>query len=61
MKDNLSQTNLKERQQWSIKMERSILANGNKIKSMERGSTFGLMEDNTKGSINLGKGKDMEL
>ena len=60
LKDNLSQTNLKEPQQWSIKMERSILANGSKIKSMERGNTFGLMENNTKGSINLGRGKDME-
>lgn len=60
MKDNLSQTNSKERQQWFIKMERNILANGNKIKSMERGNTFGLMENNTKGIINLERGKDME-
>jgi len=41
-------------------MERNILANGNKIKSMERGNTFGLMESNTKGSINLERGRDME-
>lgn len=60
MKDNLPQTNSKEQQQWSIKMERNILANGNKIKSMERGNTFGLMESNTKGSINLERGRDME-
>lgn len=60
MKDNLSQTNSKERQQWFIKMERNILVNGNKIKSMERGNIFGLMENNIKGIINLERGKDME-
>jgi hypothetical protein len=41
-------------------MERNILVNGNKIKSMERGNIFGLMENNIKGIINLERGKDME-
>lgn len=60
MKDNLLQTNLKEQQQWFIRTERNILANGSKIKSMERANILGQMENNTKVSINLEKGKDME-
>jgi DNA-binding LytR/AlgR family response regulator len=51
---------LKEQQQWFIRTKRNILANGSKIKSMERANILGQMENNTKVSINLEKGKDME-